>query len=89
MVPYPPWGATRLVDMKAGRPLKDYALARENLESVASVTDTQLFLFNTQDVETLDRLRGIFPQGQLRQFESDVEGHGFMIYLVPELPGSR
>ena len=89
VVPYPYWWDTRLVGIQAGRPLKDYALARDNLESVASVTDTQLFLFHTQDVETLDRLRVLFPQGQLRQFESDVEGHDFMIYLVPERPGPR
>ena len=56
---------------------------------MASETGTQLFLFNTQDAETLDSLRALFPQGQLRQFVSEVEGHGFMIYLVPERPGSR
>lgn len=88
VVPYPYWWDTRLVGIQAGRPLKDYALAREDLESVASETASQLFLFNSLDTETLDSLRALFPQGQLRPFVSDVEGHDFMIYLVPERPGS-
>jgi Dolichyl-phosphate-mannose-protein mannosyltransferase len=84
VVPYPFWWDTRLVGIQAGQPLKDYALARENLDSIAFEPGPLLILFNAEDIETSDRLKGLFPHGQLRTYDSAEEGHDFMIYFVPE-----
>jgi hypothetical protein len=35
------------------------------------------------DTETLNVLKALYPNGQLRLFDSDVPGHDFWIYLVP------
>jgi Dolichyl-phosphate-mannose-protein mannosyltransferase len=88
VVPFPYWWDTRLVGIQAGRPLTDYALARENLDSIAFEPGPLLILFNADDLETSDRLRGIFPDGQLRTYDSAEEGHDFMIYFVPERAGT-
>ena len=83
VVPYPYWWDTRLVGIQAGQPQRDYALPRDGLDSLATEPGPHLVLFNIQDQETLDRLRGLFPEGQVRRFSADVEGHDFMIYFVP------
>jgi hypothetical protein len=36
------------------------------------------------DQETLDVLEELYPDGQLRLFDSDVPGHDFWVFTVPE-----
>ncbi|HET7012239.1 MAG TPA: glycosyltransferase family 39 protein [Anaerolineales bacterium] len=83
VIPYAYWWDTRLVGIQAGRPLTDYAIPREQLVSLIGEPGPQLFLFNLDDVDTLRRLRALFPQGQVQRYASDVEGHDFMVYFVP------
>ena len=38
---------------------------------------------NGNDQESLDVLEELYPNGQLRMFDSDVPGHDFWVFLVP------
>lgn len=90
IVPYPHWVDTRLPAVWAGIPNRDMAIARENLPSTLELTGPKLFLVRANlenpefnDEETLDALRALYPNGQQRLFDSEVPGHDFWIYLVP------
>ncbi len=83
VVPWPHWVDTRLVGINAGVPIRDYALPRERLTETRQVPGPKLFLLNTQDAETLEELRSIYPLGSLSTFESEVEGKDFWVYLAP------
>jgi hypothetical protein len=39
---------------------------------------------NENDQASLDALRSLYPNGQQRLFHSDVPGHDFWIYFVPQ-----
>jgi hypothetical protein len=38
----------------------------------------------TNDQQTLDVLNSLYPNGQLRLFKSDIPGHDFWIFFVPQ-----
>ena len=91
IVPYPYWVDTRLPAVWAGIPNRDMAMWRENLATTLELTGPKLFLVkanledpNGNDTETLDILRGLYPNGQQTLFDSDVPGHDFWEYFVPE-----
>ena len=91
IVPYPHWVDTRLPAVWAGIPNRDMAMWRENLPSTLAVTGPKLFMVRANveaaefnDTETLNVLKALYPNGQLRLFDSDVPGHDFWIYFVPE-----
>lgn len=90
IVPFPHWVDTRLPAIWAGIPNRDMAMWRENLASTVDLTGPKLFMVkaNTElpeanDQETLDVLESLYPNGQVRLFDSDVPGHDFWIYSVP------
>jgi hypothetical protein len=83
VVPYSYWSDTRLVGIQVGQPRRDYALPRDQLDSLEAEPVPHLVLFHVEDQETLDRLRTLFPEGQLTRYAADEEGHDFMIYFVP------
>ena len=91
IVPFPHWVDTRLPAVWAGIPNRDMAVWRENLPSTLDFTGPKLFMVRADlenpdgnDQETLDVLESLYPGGQLRMFDSDVPGHDFWIYSVPE-----
>ena len=91
IVPFPYWVDTRLPAVWAGIPNRDMAMWRENLPTTLELTGPKLFLVRANlenpefnDQETLDALRALYPNGQQRLFDSDVPGHDFWIYFVPE-----
>ncbi len=91
IVPYPHWVDTRLPAVWAGIPNRDMAMQRDNLPSTLELTGPKLFLVRANlenpefnDAETLDVLRALYPSGQQRLFNSEVPGHDFWIYLVPQ-----
>jgi hypothetical protein len=91
IVPFPHWVDTRLPAVWAGIPNRDLALWREDLEDTLESTGARLFLVKANldepegnDLETLDVLEELYPNGRLRLFESDVPGHDFWIFTVPE-----
>jgi hypothetical protein len=83
VVPYPHWLDTRLVGFQAGTPGVDYALPRDGIDGLAGELAAQLFLVNTLDLETMQKLRQVFPNGEARTFISERQGRDFWIYFVP------
>jgi hypothetical protein len=84
VVPYPHWFDTRLVGFQAGTPGVDYALPREAIDGLAGEPAAQLFLVNLLDLETMEKLRAVFPGGVAERFLSGIEGRDFWIYFVPQ-----
>jgi hypothetical protein len=80
---YPYWVDTRLVGMNAGYPTRDYAISVENLPNTMSDRRAKLFLIKPEDTSGLDTLRGIYPNGVLQVYTSQVEGHEFWLFFVP------
>ena len=90
VVPFPHWADTRLPPAWIGIPNGDIAMWRENLPSTVELTGPKLFMVkadlenpNGNDQESLDVLQQLYPNGQLRMFDSDVPGHDFWIFTVP------
>ena len=91
IVPFPHWVDTRLPAVWAGIPNRDLAVWRENLPGTVEFAGPKLFMVKADlerpeanDQETLDVLESLYPDGQLRMFDSDVPGHDFWIYSVPD-----
>jgi hypothetical protein len=91
VVPFPHWVDTRLPAVWAGIPNRDLAVWRENLPDTLEFTGPKLFMVKADlerpeanDQETLDVLEELYPNGQVRMFDSDVPGHDFWIYSVPD-----
>lgn len=90
IVPFPYWVDTRLPGVWAGIPNRDFAVWRDNLPETVQLPGPKLFMVKanpqapeTNDQETLDALRELYPQGTLELHDSDVIGHDFWIYSVP------
>ena len=90
VVPFPYWVDTRLPAVWAGIPDRDMAMWRENLAGTVELTGPKLFVVKADtedpkgnDQESLDVLEELYPNGQLRMFDSDVPGHDFWVFLVP------
>jgi len=74
---------TRLVGINAGDPKKDYGVWPQDLDKIPTEPDRpQLYIFKPEDFEAFERLRELFPNGVLRDGESEVEGRDFMLYYV-------
>ena len=82
VIGYPHWVDTRLVGILAGVPARDYALWVDQLETTLDVPGVKMFLFKSEDGDARDRLRQVYPDGNLDTYESEIEGKDFCIYLV-------
>jgi hypothetical protein len=81
---------TRLPAVWAGIPNRDLAMWRENLPGTVEIPGPKLFMVKADlerpeenDQQTLDVLKSLYPNGQLRMFDSDIPGHDFWIFTVP------
>ncbi len=90
IVPFPYWVDTRLPAVWAGIPNRDMAMWTDQLPGTVELTGPKLFMVkaNTEDPAgndqvSLDVLKSLYPNGQLRLFDSDVSGHDFWIFFVP------
>jgi hypothetical protein len=91
IVPFPYWVDTRLPAVWAGIPNRDMAIWRENLPGTVDSPGPKLFMVkanvddpNGNDQETVNVLESLYPRGALRLFDSDVPGHDFWVFTVPE-----
>ena len=89
VIPWPHWVDTRLVGINAGVPVKDYAIPRERLVETLEMAGPKLFLFNTQDLDTLTALQELYPQGDLQTYHSAVMTKDFLMYFVIPSQGSE
>ena len=90
VVPWPYWVDTRLPAVWAGIPNRDLAMWPEQLTDTLQFSGPKLFMFKANledptgnDQQSMDVLKMLYPQGQLRLFDSDVPGHDFWIFTVP------
>jgi hypothetical protein len=90
IVPYSHWVDTRLPGVWAGIPNRDMAMWSDQLPTTVELQGPKLFMVkaNTEDPTvndqaSLDVLKSLYPNGQLRLFDSDVPGHDFWIFFVP------
>ena len=95
VVPFPYWVDTRLPAVWAGIPNRDLAMWRDDLTSTLPLPEPKLFIVKADtenpegnDQESLDLLKIMYSNGQLRLFDSDVPGHDFWIFTVPTTPNS-
>ncbi|MFZ5880670.1 MAG: glycosyltransferase family 39 protein [Chloroflexota bacterium] len=83
IVPFPYWVDTRLPGVWAGIPNRDFALFKENLSSSLEAPYPKLFIYWPLDTETETLLKGLYPQGTIRRYSSQVDpSKDFMIYFV-------
>ncbi|MGH2628161.1 MAG: ArnT family glycosyltransferase, partial [Anaerolineales bacterium] len=87
VVAFPHWMDTRLVGIVAGDPTRDYAIWPDQLGSLLPEQRAQLFLVNPADSAAVERLRALFPGGQLQLWPSAEDGHDLLIYWVPPRTG--
>ncbi len=83
IVPYAFWVDTRLPPIWAGEPGRDIAIFRENLPATLNSAGPKVFMVSQPDMETLNLLQAIYPQGQLQPYESAIDIHDFWIFSVP------
>jgi hypothetical protein len=85
IVPYPFWVDTRLPPMWAGIPQRgDMALRPEHLADTLSITQTKLFIVKPIDLQTMESLRELYPQGTINVYKSSRgENWNFYIFVVP------
>lgn len=83
VIPYPYWVDTRLVGINAGVPRVDYALSPEFISETVSQPSPKLFIFNYDDMATLETLTNLYPEGTLKFHDDQYEGKDFYIFLVP------
>ena len=88
VMPYPHWVDTRLVGIHAGQFPRDYALWNDQLDTTVADPRLKMFIFRTDDQDTLDILRTLYPRGSLHFYDSAVEGKNFYYYLVPPVGDS-
>ncbi len=87
VIAFPYWMDTRLVGIVAGDPTRDYAIWPEQLESLLGEERVQLFILNPTDSGAVERLRALFPSGELQPWLSAEEGHDLLLYWVPPRGG--
>ncbi len=86
VVAYPHWVDTRLVGINAGQPTKDYAISEEGLADTIFETRPQLFLLHPDDVESLQKLKELYPFARVTEYPNIIEGKNFIIFSVPFAP---
>lgn len=90
IIPYEHWVDTRLPALWAEIPNRDLGLPRERLADTLQLPAPKLFLFKASpqaaafdDAATLERLRELYPQGELTLHKSEPWWQSFWVYFVP------
>jgi hypothetical protein len=83
---FPHWIDSRLVATNAGYPGRDYRMFPEQLNDTLPDPRAKLFILNPQDVQSLEALRQLYPQGWPQTLTSKTPTKDFMVFFVP--PGA-
>ncbi len=86
IVAYPHWVDTRLPGVWAGIPNRDFAIWPEQIESTLPLAGPKMFLLRPDDVNGLETLQRLYPQGEVQRYSSRLPSHDFLIYFVPAQP---
>lgn len=86
VVGYPHWMDTRLAAMNAGRATTDYAIWPEAFEDLRGESRAQLLLLNPDDIDSLEYLQTLFPDGSVSQWVSDLPGKDIVLFFIPPAP---
>ena len=79
----PHWADTRLVAISAGFVGSDYAIWPEEIDSTLSHPGAKLFIVKYNDLEGMDTLHKVYPNGFAVYHSSEIEGRDFFSYIVP------
>ena len=82
IVPYWQWVDTRLPGMWIGIPDRDFALWPEEFANTEKVPGPKLFIFKSEDVETENALKLLYPNGKLSRYTLLTPGKDFMVLFV-------
>jgi hypothetical protein len=82
IVPYNQWVDTRLPAMWMGIPDRDFALWPNQFVSTLYLPAPKLFLFHTDDLDTKNTLKLLYPNGSLSRYTSATLGKDFMVFFV-------
>jgi hypothetical protein len=83
VVPSPHWVDTRLVGINVGYPTKDYALWPDQFEILTLEQGEKLVILKPDNIEAMDKLKSMFPNGILYNYDSGFDGKDFYIYHIP------
>jgi len=83
VVGYPYWVDTRLVGINAGFVNRNPEIFKDQFFETISDPRAKLFMLNPADVESLEALRTLYPQGRASWYDSSVEGKDFILFMVP------
>jgi hypothetical protein len=86
VVAYPHWVDTRIVGIEAGHPDRDLAISRNLLGITVNNPDAKLFLLRPEDVESLDILQDLYPNGRHWVYSSRTTGKDFVKFMVLSNP---
>ena len=82
VVAYPHWVDTRLVGINAGYPTRDFAIWPEDLSITIDSTGSKLFIVKIDDMESLEQLQNLYPQGVVQRYSSADSNKDFFQYFV-------
>ncbi len=82
IVPYWQWVDTRLPGMWIGIPDRDFALWPDHFADTKKISGPKLFIFSTQDTETENALKDLYPNGELSRYTLLTPGKDFMVLFV-------
>jgi 4-amino-4-deoxy-L-arabinose transferase-like glycosyltransferase len=85
IVAFPYWVDTRLPGIWAGIPDRDFALWPQDFNITLDVPGPKLLMIKPDDIQDVDLLRQMYPQGVLSRFHSttNLEDKDFLILFVP------
>ncbi len=83
VVGYPYWVDTRLVGINAGFVNRNPEIFKDQFISTKADPRAKLFMLNPADLESLEALRSLYPQGRASWYDSSVEGKDFVLFMVP------
>lgn len=83
LVGYPYWVDSRLVAINAGYPTLDPGILPESLPDVAGDQRAQLFILHPYDTEGVAALNLLYPDGTLRNYDSQMDGKDFLLFYAP------
>jgi hypothetical protein len=83
IVPFPYWADTRLPLFWAETIYRgESAINPDQLDTTTFLTGAKLFIVNIEDDATLERLRGLYPDGVTTIYQADVPSKNFYVFRV-------